>query len=62
MTVEDNKFLIEYKTILEKQILDLRTEACKLASKVRELNKLITPEVIAEVEAAEKVKEEWSLK
>ena len=57
---KSTELLLEYKKLLDEQILKLRAEACELAAKSREIGKLISADKVQEVEEQKEADKGWS--
>jgi hypothetical protein len=51
--------LLLAKEVLKQQRLELRAKACELAKHERELDKILTPDVLDEYAQQKKVLDEW---
>jgi hypothetical protein len=62
ISVEATRILLDYKDQLEKEIISLRAEACRLALIKRMIEKTISIDDIKELENWKLVQEAYSLK
>jgi hypothetical protein len=61
-TLDEAKYLLEYRQLLEDQKNSLRQEACQLARKIRDIDKILSNDIIQEVKNQEIVEDQYQVK